>query len=141
MKNKEIWICYGIGAAQSLGIAFLCASIAAGTMLIAAGTGALLIQATMALLQAGKQKECPNCGAWIPKKDRICGECGFRYYEGVPEEKLTEYISREQETERSSEQIDCDFEQIETLAVEEMLACDGDIETFLKNRGKEDDFS
>lgn len=39
----------------------------------------------------------------------------------------------------SSEQIDCDFEKIETLAVEEMLSFDGDIENFLKRRGKEEE--
>lgn len=56
-----------------------------------------------------------------------------------PGRKLTEFIEKEKEKERSSEQIDCDFEKIETLAVEEMLSFDGDIENFLKRRGKEEE--
>ena len=34
----------------------------------------------------------------------------------------------------SSEQIDCDFEKIEEIAVEEMTSFDGDIEALLKKK-------
>ena len=33
-----------------------------------------------------------------------------------------------------SEEIDCDFEKIEEVAVDEIAAFDGDIEAFLKKR-------
>lgn len=140
MKNRQTQILYGISGVQILGLGIMAAGMEAGSVLAAVGTGALVIYATGLLAKESGRKECPECGSSILKKNRICPECGYRYKEGIPEEKLTEVISREKEKERTSEQIDHDFEQIETIALEELAAYDGDIEEFLRKRegGMED---
>ena len=139
MKNKQIPFLYGISTVQLIGIIGLSVNTMAGTAVVAVGTVGILVYATANLFQRLKEKVCPECGTRIPKCDRICAVCGYRYREGIPEEKLTEFIEKEKEKEMSSEQIDCDFEKIETLAVEEMLSFDGDNENFLKRRGKEEE--
>ena len=139
MRNKQIQLLYGISGIQIAGIGFMIAGQMAGSVLNIVGTIALVVYATGILIEERKVKVCPKCKADIPKKDRICPECGHRYKEGISEDKLTEYIEQEKEKEQTSEKIDHDFEQIESVTVDEMTAYDGDIEDFLKNRYKESD--
>lgn len=134
MKNRQVQILYGISGVQVLGLRIMAGGMEAGSVLAAVGTGILVIYATGLLAKESGRKKCPECGSLILKKNRICPECGYRYKEGIPEEKLMEVISQEKEKEMTSEEIDHDFEQIESIAMEELAAYDGDIEEFLRNR-------
>lgn len=137
--RRNVQFLYGVSVLQALGIGVTAAGVQTGIVLSAAGTAALAACATGILIRDGKEKMCPECKAYIPKKSRICPACGHRYRDGIPEDKLTEYIGQEKEKELTSEQIDCDFEKIESVALEELEAFDGDIEAFLQKRGKEAD--
>lgn len=141
MKNKQVSIMYGISAIQVLGMAGIAAGKQAGIAIVASGTVILFGCATGVLVKDRKYMTCPECKTSIPKKSRICPECGHRYREGIPENKLTEFINQEKEREMTSEEIDCDFEKIESIAIDEMTAYDGDIEEFLKKRCREEDIS
>lgn len=136
--RRKVQYLYGISILQVLGTGFAAAGEQAGIVLSAAGTAALAAYATCVWIQDGKEKVCPECKASIPKKSRICPECGHLYSSGIPEDKLTEYVEQEKDRERTSEQIDCDFEKIESVALEELEAFDGDIEAFLQRRGREE---
>lgn len=135
--RRNVQFLYGVSMLQVLGIGFTAAGEQVGIVLSAAGTVALAACATGIWMRDGKEKVCPKCKAFIPKKSRICPECGHRYKDGVPEDRLTEYIEQEKEKELTSEKIDCDFEKIESVAVEELAAYDGDIEAFLRDREEE----
>lgn len=134
MRNKQAQVLLGISGVQVLGIVCAAAGIQAGIAVAAAGTAFLVADAVGIMMKSGGKKVCPRCKADIPKQSRICPECGHRYRAGVSEDKLTEYIEQEKEKEMTSEQIDCDFEKIESIAVDEVASYDGDIEEFLKNR-------
>ena len=99
MKNKQIPFLYGISTVQLIGIIGLSVNTMAGTAVVAVGTVGILVYATANLFQRLKEKVCPECGTRIPKSDRICAVCGYRYREGIPEEKLTEFIEKEKEKE------------------------------------------
>lgn len=139
MKNKQVHLLYSISVIQVLGIGIAVSGGKAGVALSAVGTLILTGYVTSIWLKAGKKRICPECRSAIPKNGRICPECGYRYHEGIPEEKLTAYIEHEKEEEMTSEKIDRDFEKIESIVVDEMSAYDGDIEAFLRGRGKEEE--
>lgn len=137
--RRNVQFLYGVSVLQALGIGLTVAGVHAGIVMSATGTAALAARATGILIRNGKEKMCPKCKAFIPKKSRICPACGHRYRDGIPEDRLTEYIEQEKEKEMTSEEIDCDFEKIESVALEELAAYDGDIEAFLQKRGRETD--
>lgn len=139
MRNRQIQLLYGIGVMQILGTACYMLGKQAGGILIIGGTILLIGYATGLLVKEEKEMVCPECQTLIPKKSRICPECGYRYREGIPENKLTEYIEQEKEAAMTSEKIDHDFEKIESIVVDEMAAYDGDIEDFLENRSREEE--
>lgn len=139
MRNKMVPVLYGISVIQVLGMMCIATGKQAGLAVVASGTAVLFGCATGILAQGSKMMICPECKTRIPKKSRICPECGYRYREGIAENKLTEYISQEKEKEMTSEEIDCDFEKIESITVDEMMAYDGDIGEFLKNRCREEE--
>ena len=138
MKIKQIGTCYSLIIGQLIGIVFLGIELWIGMGIIFVCTGIQFIYATISILKTSKAKICPECKTAIPQFIRICPECGHLYQQGVSEEKLTEIIEKEKEEKMRSEEIDCDFEKIEEIAVEEIAAYDGDIEEFLKKREKED---
>lgn len=138
MRNRQIQILYGVSAIQILGLFGISKNREIGTIVAASGTAVLLGYATGLLTKREKKQVCKNCRAIIPKNSRICPECGYCYKEDIAEEKLTEYIEKQKEM--TSEQIDHDFERIESVTVDEMLAYDGDIEDFLQNRCNEENF-
>ncbi|MDO5540354.1 MAG: zinc ribbon domain-containing protein [Eubacteriales bacterium] len=137
MKNRQVGFLFGISGMQVVGIVSVALGIHTGIVLIAAGTALLAADAAGSLIQSGMDKVCPKCKASIPKKSRICPECGHRYQDGIAEDELTEYIEREKEKDMTSEKIDHDFEKMESVAIDELMTYDGDIEDFLRNRCKE----
>ena len=92
MKNRQVQILYGISGVQVLGLSIMAGGMEAGSVLAAVGTGILVIYATGLLAKESGRKKCPECGSLILKKNRICPECGYRYKEGIPEEKLMEVM-------------------------------------------------
>lgn len=138
MRNRQVQILYGVSSIQILGLLCISKNSEIGIIMAASGIAVLLGYATGLLTKREKKQVCKNCKAIIPKNSRICPECGFCNKEDIAEEKLTEYIEKQKEM--TSEQIDHDFEQIESISVDEMLGYDGDIEDFLQNRCNEENF-
>lgn len=103
MRNKQVQLLYGISVIQVLGMAGMAAGERLAGALIAVGTAMMFVDATGILIRMGKEKICPKCKTSIPKKSRICPECGYRYNDGISEDKLTEYIEQEKEKEMTSE--------------------------------------
>lgn len=134
MKNKRIQILCGIGIIQILGWVLMADNWRYGVFFAAGGTMLFVGYAVSLLFMGAGKKRCPECHTITAKKNRICPECGFCFAKGIPPEELTKYIEQEQEKAMTSEQIDCDFEKIETIALEEVAAYDGDIEEFLQKR-------
>ena len=134
MKNRQIRIFYSMGVVQILGLGVLFYNWWIGVAMFAVCACFQIGYATSIVFQHGKMKVCPECKASIPKYNRICPECGHLYQKGVSEEELTGIIEKEKEEQMSSQQIDCDFEMIEEIAVEEMTSFDGDIEALLKKK-------
>lgn len=127
----------GIAIMQFLGWWFIAGNGHYGVFFAAGGTMLFAGYAVLLLFRGAIKKECPKCHTLISKKNRICPECGFCFTKGISKEKLTEYIEQEQEKAMTSEQIDFDFEKIETIVLDEMEAFDGDIEEFLQKRSSE----
>lgn len=138
MKNKQISVLYSTGIVQILGIGALFYNWRIGMVVFAVCAGFQICYATRLAFGEGKVKVCPECKASIPQHSRICPECGHLYQKGASEEELTGLIEKEKEEQMKSEEIDCDFEKIEEVAVDEITAFDGDIEAFLKKRESEE---
>lgn len=137
MRNKQVQILYGISIIYIAGMLSIHAAPQIGAALTAIGTVCLLAYTTGILIKGDNKMVCKNCRSIIPQKSRICPECGFCYSEGIAEDKLTEFIA--QQKEMSSEQINREFEKIESISLDEVAAYDGDIEDFLQNRCKENE--
>ena len=60
--------------------------------------------------------------------------------QAVSEEALMEMIEQRcvEEEERTSEMIDCDFEEIEEVAVDTFTSFDGDIQEFLEKKDSQE---
>lgn len=134
MKNKMVYVLCGIGIVQVLGWGLMAGKWRYGALLAAGGTMLFAVYMAAFFLNSTRKKKCPECHSIILKSNRICPECGFCFAKGISSEELTEYIEKEKEKTRTSEQIDCDFEKIEAIALEEVTAYDGDIEEFLQER-------
>lgn len=135
MRNRQVQILYGVGVIQILGLFCINKDKNWGIVMVAAGIAALLGNATGLLNKQEKGSICKKCKSVIPRGNRICPECGYIVKEEISEDELTEYIEKEKEM--TSEQIDHDFEKIESISVDEMMSYDGDIEDFLQNRCNE----
>ena len=96
----------------------------------------IILYAVKLDIEQRKFKICPKCKMKIPKKTRICPECGYQYGPSVREEELTDMIEhrRDEEEAYSADRIDCDFEKIEEVAVDTFTLFDGDIQEFLDGR-------
>lgn len=129
---KVKWICI-LSIFEIIGIALLiCRQQPLGILLLSAGVLLQIAYATGIMLHNRSYKVCTRCQSMIHKSSRICPVCGF-INQGPDEEKeFSDAIDR-----MSSEQIDCDFDKIEEIAVDELSAFDGDIEAFLKSKEEE----
>lgn len=88
------------------------------------------------VLEKRKFKTCPKCKASVPRRIRICPECGHQYKKGLEESELMDYIEQERAEEDSmtSEEIDYNFEKMEQFVIDEVASFDGDIQEFLDRR-------
>lgn len=132
--RKSIFCCFC--TSEILGIAVLFFSWKAGIAIISAGIVLLLASIIKKDRQMADTKKCPQCKAVNPLKARICAECGYAYAAETKEEELMEIIEEEREEvdKMTSEQIDCNFEKIEEIIVDEVRVCDREIEEFLKEQ-------
>ena len=133
MRTNRI---YGLCALQLIGLGVQVINRMAGNFIIFICSVGIILYAVKLDIEQRKFKICPKCKMKIPKKTRICPECGYQYGPSVREEELTDMIEhrRDEEEAYSADRIDCDFEKIEEVAVETFTLFDGDIQEFLDGR-------
>lgn len=125
---KVKWICV-FSIFEIMGIALLICRKPLGVFLLLAGILLQLGYIVGIVLPNRSYKACARCQSKIHKSSRICPVCGLINEELDEEKELSDAIDR-----MSSEQIDCDFDKIEEIAVDELSAFDGDIEAFLRSK-------
>lgn len=133
MRTNRI---YGLCALQLIGLGVQVINRMAGNFIIFICSVGIILYAVKLDIEQRKFKICPKCKMKIPKKTRICPECGYQYGPSVREEELTDMIEhrRDEEEAYSADRIDCDFEKIEEVAVDTFTLFDGDIQEFLDGR-------
>lgn len=133
MRTNRI---YGLCALQLIGLGVQVINRMAGNFIIFICSVGIILYAVKLNIEQRKFKICPKCKMKIPKKTRICPECGYQYGPSVREEELTDMIEhrRDEEEAYSADRIDCDFEKIEEVAVDTFTLFDGDIQEFLDGR-------
>lgn len=133
MRTNRI---YGLCALQLIGLGVQVINRMAGNFIIFICSAGIILYAVKLDIEQRKFKICPKCKMKIPKKTRICPECGYQYGPSVREEELTDMIEhrRDEEEAYSEDRIDCDFEKIEEVAVDTFTLFDGDIQEFLDGR-------
>ncbi|MCR2018306.1 zinc ribbon domain-containing protein [Blautia pseudococcoides] len=130
-KIKVLCFC-SLCVVVGIGLLFLRGWVGIGVI-----AGAMLVQAgclAEMLVKSEKSKVCPECKSMIQRNARICYYCGY-LYKNVGDTDLTELIEEEQEK-LSSKEIDYNFEQVEEITVDEVVAFDGEIEEYLKKKGE-----
>lgn len=135
MKIKKS-VFYGFCLLEILGIGILFWAWEIGCSFIVLGILFLTWYITKTNVHKGKVKKCIKCKSEIPLKSRICPECGYSYSGAIREEELLDVLDRKEEEKLTSEKIDCDFEKIEEVVVDEISNYDGDIEEFLRERDR-----
>lgn len=133
MKTKKN-VFYIFCLTEIIGIILLFFYWKIGISIIIAGI--ILLMFSKVNVHKSETKSCPKCKSIIPLKVRICPECGYSYTSGVKEEDLLEFIEQEKDEmdNMSSDEIDCNFEKIEEIAVDEITSFDRDIEAFLEEK-------
>ena len=133
MRTNRI---YGLCALQLIGLGVQVINRMAGNFIIFICSVGIILYAVKLDIEQRKFKICPKCKMKIPKKTRICPECGYQYGPSVREEELTDMIEhrRDEEEAYSADRIDCDFEKIEEVAVDTFTLFDGDTQEFLDGR-------
>lgn len=135
MKIKRSVFC-SFCIIEILGIIILLWAWRIGISVILIGIMYMAIYASKKNQRKTETKNCPKCQSAIPLKARICPECGYSYAGGIREDELLEILEQEQEEKMTSDDIDCNFEKIEEIVVDEVASYDGDIEEFLQEREK-----
>lgn len=135
MKIKKSVFC-GFCLLEILGISILFWAWKIGCAVIISGILFLVWYIRKTNVHKSEVKNCIKCKSEIPLKARICPECGYSYSEAIKEEELLDVLEREENEELTSEKIDCDFEKIEEVVIDEISNYDGDIEEFLKERDR-----
>ncbi len=132
---KMNWI-YGLCIVQLIGVGVQFMNRVAGNIMITSCSIGILLYTARQGIGRYRSKICPKCNAQLPKRNRICPNCGHRYAFPDREEELTDLIEqrRDEEDERTSELIDCDFEKIEEVAIDTITSFDGNIQEFLEER-------
>ena len=120
MRTNRI---YGLCALQLIGLGVQVINRMAGNFIIFICSAGIILYAVKLDIEQRKFKICPKCKMKIPKKTRICPECGYQYGPSVREEELTDMIEHRR-----------DFEKIEEVAVDTFTLFDGDIQEFLDGR-------
>lgn len=128
---KVKWICV-FSIFEIIGITLLTSRQFLGILFLSAGILLQMGYAMGIILHNRSYMVCTRCHSMIRKSSRICPVCGLINEEPDEENELADAIDR-----MSSEQIDCDFEKIEEIAVDELSAFDGDIEAFLRSKEEE----
>lgn len=129
-------ILYGFSVIQLLGLGLQCWRWEIGGAVMMVSCLGQIIYITREELEKRKFKTCPKCKASVPKKLRLCPECGYQYEKGLEESELMDYIEQEREEadSMSSEEIDYNFEKMEQFVIDEVASFDGDIQDFLDRR-------
>ena len=137
MKMNKI---YGLCAVQLVGVGVQLMNRVAGSIIVFLSVIGIILFVAREDMERRKYKTCPKCKTQILKKARICPKCGNQYMQAVSAEALMEMIEQRcvEEEERTSEMIDCDFEEIEEVAVDTFTSFDGDIQEFLEKKDSQE---
>lgn len=129
-------ILYGFSVIQLLGLGLQWWRWEVGGMVMMGSCLGQMIYITREELEKRKFKACPKCQASVPKKLRLCPECGYQYEKGLEENELMDYIEKEREDADSmtSKEIDYNFEKMEQFVIDEVASFDGDIQDYLDRR-------
>ena len=129
-------ILYGFSMIQLLGLGLQCWHWEAGGAVMVGSCLGQIIYITREELEKRKFKTCPKCQASVPKRFRLCPECGYQYERGMQESELMDFIEQEREEADSmtSEEIDYNFEKMEQFVIDEVASFDGDIQEFLDRK-------
>lgn len=139
MKIKKSVFC-AFCLLEIVGIVILFWTWKIGCSVIVLGILFLAWYITKTNVHKANVKNCIKCKSEIPLKARICPECGYSYAGAIEEEELLDVLEREEDEDLTSEKIDCDFEKIEEIVVDEISNYDGDIEEFLTERDRKNEF-
>ena len=89
MRTNRI---YGLCTLQLIGLGVQVINRMAGNFIIFICSAGIILYAVKLDIEQRKFKICPKCKMKIPKKTRICPECGYQYGPSVREEELTDMI-------------------------------------------------
>lgn len=131
-KRKLLYFGY-IGVA--IGCMLSMKNIKVGITVIVCSGVVMLVYLLFTNKKRVKMKSCPVCSSKMGKSLRICPECGYIFEKAKEEQQALKEMD---EGLQCSEEIDCDFEKIEQIAMGEVEAFDGDIEAFLSKREEEE---
>ena len=98
MRTNRI---YGLCALQLIGLGVQVINRMAGNFIIFICSAGIILYAVKLDIEQRKFKICPKCKMKIPKKTRICPECGYQYGPSVREEELTDMIEHRRDEEEA----------------------------------------
>ncbi len=127
---------YAFSIFQLIGFGLQCWHQDAGGVMILGGCLGQIVFISSDILERRKFKPCPNSGASVMRRLRICPECGYQFKKGLEESELMDYIEQERSEvdAMTPEEIDYNFERMEQFVLDEATSFDGDIQEFLDRR-------